>query len=371
VLILFVTKGFIKSGNFYTLAPHLQKMTQKRKKRVTIKDIASQLGVSHTTVSRALHNHPDISPERKEQIRNLAQRMHYNPNAFALSLRNSYSKIIGLIIPEITLYAFPSMVKGVSEFCHNAGYNVIILSSNESYEREVQNTELMLSSQVDGLLVAISKETEKYDHFERLEENGIPVVFLDRVFKDYGKSKVIIDGQRAAYKATKHLIESGRKKLAYFGGNPSLYITKHRLEGFRKALQDFKMKEHTIVFSDDAEDARLKTFNIFSRQDIPDGIMCISDEVLTGIIPSLQELNIRIPEQVGIISFSDGPISLMYKPEISIIHHSLARVGRVAADILIQGIENPEERHDQVHIIDTKLIARGSTIGLQKFQSQV
>jgi len=336
-----------------------------RKRRVTLKDIANQIGVSHTTVSRALRNHPDISPDRKEQIRKLAKSMHYNPNAFALSLRNSYSKLIGLIIPEITLYAFPSMVKGVSEFCYNAGYNVIILSSNESYEREVQNTELMLSSQVDGLLVAISKETQKYDHFELLEEEGIPVVFLDRVFRNYGKSKVMIDGVRAAYTATKHLIETGRKKLAYFGGSPSLFLTKQRLVGFRKALHDYNMKEHSIIFAGDAEDARHKTFDHFGRNDIPDGIMSISDEVLTGIIPSLQELNIRIPEKVAIISFSDGPISLMYKPAISIIHHSLSRVGQVAVDLLIQRIENPEGKYQQIRIVNTELIIRGSTVKIE------
>ncbi len=336
-------------------------MVQQRKRRVTLKDIASQLGVSHTTVSRALRNHPDISEERKEQIRKLAQKMHYNPNAFALSLRNSYSKIIGLIIPEITLYAFPSMIRGVTEFCYNAGYNVLILSSNESYKREVQNTELMLSSQVDGLLVAITKETQSYKHFEQLEKEGIPVVFFDRVFKEYGNSKVIIDDKRAAYEATEHLIRTGRKNIVYFGGNAALYITQQRLEGFRKALSDYHLKEHDLVFADDSHVAREKTLKIFKRNNFPNGIMSISDEVLSGIIPALQELNIKIPGQVGIISFSDGPISQMYKPAISIVHHPLARVGRVAVDLLIQRIEHPEIIHQQIHIIDTKIIIRGST----------
>lgn len=337
-------------------------MVQKRRRRVTLKDIAKELGVSHTTVSRALRNHPDISPERREQIRKLAQKMHYNPNAFALSLRNSYSKIIGLIIPEITLYAFPSMIRGVSEFCYNAGYNVLILSSNESFKREVQNTELMLSSQVDGLLVAITKESRSYKHFELLEKEGIPVVFFDRVFKDYGNSKVIIDDMRAAYTATKHLIETGRKRLAYFGGNAALNITQQRLAGFRKALNDFNLKEQELVFADDSHMARKKTNEIFKRKNYPDGIMSISDEVLTGIIPALQELNIKIPQQVGVVSFSDGPISQMYKPAISIIHHSLARVGQVAVDLLIQRIEHPEDTHQQIHIINTDLIVRASTV---------
>lgn len=336
-------------------------MAQNRRRRVTLKDIAGQLGVSHTTVSRALRNHPDISEERKNEIRKLAQKMHYNPNAFALSLRNSYSKIIGLIIPEITLYAFPSMIRGVSEFCYNAGYNVLILSSNESYKREVQNTELMLSSQVDGLLVAITKETRSHRHFEQLEKEGIPVVFFDRVFNNYGTSKVIIDDMRAAYEATEHLIKTGRKKIAYFGGNAALYITQQRLVGFRKALSDYKLEEHDLVFADDSHTARNKALQIFKRKDHPDGIMSISDEVLTGIIPALQELDIKIPQEVGVISFSDGPISQMYKPAISIVHHSLARVGQVAVDLLIQRIENPEDMHQQIHIIDTELIARGST----------
>jgi len=337
-------------------------MTQKKRRRVTLKDIAGQLGVSHTTVSRALRNHPDISEERKEEIRKLAQKMHYNPNAFALSLRNAYSRIIGLILPEITLYAFPSLVRGVSEYCYNAGYNVLILSSNESYKREVQNTELMLSGQVDGLLVAITKETRSHKHFEQLEKEGIPVVFFDRVFNNYGNSKVIIDDIHAAYEATEHLIKTGRKNIAYFGGNAALYITKQRLKGFRKALKDNHLIAHDLVFANDSHEARDQVLKIFKRKNHPDGIMSISDEVLTGIIPALQELGIKIPQQVAIISFSDGPISEMYKPAISIVHHSLARVGQVAVNLLIQRIKNPEDTHQQIHIIDTELIPRGSTV---------
>lgn len=332
-----------------------------KKRRVTLKDIAKELGVSHTTVSRALRNHPDISQERKEEVKKLAQQMHYSPNTFALSLKNSYSRIIGLIIPEITLYAFPSMIRGVSEFCYNAGYNVLILSSNESYDREKENTNLMLSSRVDGLLAAITKETKDYKHFEQLEKEEIPVVFFDRVFDHYGKTKVIIDDLRAAYAATEHLIESGRKKIVYFGGNKSLFITRQRLAGFRKALTNHGLKEWGVVYANNSLESRTKTLKIFNRKNIPDGIMSISDEVLTGIIPALQELNIKIPDQVGVISFSDGPISLMYKPSISIIHHSLTRVGQVAVDLLIRRIEHPENTHQQIHIIDTELISRDST----------
>ncbi len=333
----------------------------KKKKKVTLKDIATKLGVSHTTVSRALRDHPDISPERKEEIKRLARQMHYNPNTFALNLRNAFSKNIGLILPEISLYAVPSMIRGITEFCYQSGYNVIIISSQESYLREKQNVEMMLRSQVDGILVAVSKETKNYKHFKEVEEEGIPIVFFDRVLENYGNTKVIIDDFRASYNATVHLINSGRLKLAYFGGNKHLAITQKRLEGFRKALKDNGLSEAKVVFANSSIESRKNAYKIFTQKDFPDGILSISDEVLTGIIPALQELNCQIPNQVGIISFSDGPISQMYKPSISIIHHSLARVGQVAVDLLIHRIENPEQTHKQIHIIDTQLIEREST----------
>lgn len=333
-----------------------------KKNRVTLKDIALRAGVSHTTVSRALHNHPDISPQMRERIKELARRLHYNPNAVALSLRNAHTHIIGLILPEITLYAFPSLVKGVTEYCYRQGYHVMILSSDESLKREVQNTQIFLSNQVDGVLVAISKETNNTEHFKTLEENGIPTVFFDRVLNNYGQDKVIIDDKRAAYQLTRHLIESGKKNILYFGGNQGLSITQNRLRGFRQALAISNMSEYDAVYASDSNQAARTTEDIFARNHPPDAIMAISDEVLSGIMPVLQKMDISIPGQVAIAAFSDGPLSKMYKPEITIIHHSLFRVGQVAAEVVIQKITDPSNHIHQTRIIDTDLIVRGSTV---------
>jgi|LZCG01.1.fsa_nt_gb LacI family transcriptional regulator len=333
-----------------------------KKSRVTLKDIAQRAGVSHTTVSRALRNHPDISIEMRERIKELARTLHYNPNAIALSLRNAHTHVIGLILPEITFYAFPSLVKGVTEYCYNQGYNVMILSSDESLKRETQNIQILLSNQVDGVLVAVTKETNNAAHFKTLEDNGIPTVFFDRVPGNYVQDSVIIDDKRAAYELTRHLIGTGKKHLLYFGGNRDLSITQNRLRGFRQALAQSNMSEYDAVFASDSYQATRITEEIFMRKHIPDAIMAISDEVLTGIMPVLQNMDIKIPDQVAVGAFSDGPLSKMYKPEITIIHHSLFRIGQVAAEVVIQKISNPSDHIHQTRIIDTDLIVRGSTI---------
>lgn len=182
---------------------------------VTIKDIARKLGISPSTVSRALKNHPDISTKTKKAVQELARILNYEPNAIALSLRTSKSHLIGVIIPEIVHYYFSSIISGIENFAYNASYNILFTNSNESYAKEVIDTQSFLSSRIDGLLVAISKETKNYEHFTNLEKNNIPMVFFDRICEELDTDKVITDDYNGAFQAVDHLINQGCKRIAH------------------------------------------------------------------------------------------------------------------------------------------------------------
>lgn len=204
----------------------------------TIKDIARELKISPSTVSRALKNHPDISSETKKAVNNLALKLNYQPNAVALSLKQRRSNTIGVIIPEIIHYFFSSVISGIEDVAYDAGFNVVICQSNEKYDREVVNTRTLLATRVDGILVSISKETLNFEHFLQVRENEVPIVFYDRVVPGFNADQVIVDDLGASYQATKHLIERGRKKIVHFAGPQNLLIGQLRKDGYLKAMHE-------------------------------------------------------------------------------------------------------------------------------------
>ena len=215
------------------------------KHQVTIKDIAKALGISPSTVSRALKDHPDISPKTKEKVKKLAEQLQYRPNAIALSLKHQKSFTIGLIIPEIVHHFFSSVISGVSDVAYANGYKVVITQSNESLDREVADTQALLASRVDGVLVSVAKESRNFDHLRNLEKNGIPIVFFDRAVDSIVTDKVVVDDVNGAFQAVTHLLEQGCKRILLLTSPSHLLITKNRIEGYRRALA-----RHNIEFDD-------------------------------------------------------------------------------------------------------------------------
>ena len=206
--------------------------------QVTIKDIARELGISPSTVSRALKDHPDISPKTKKVVNELAERLNYQPNIVALSLRQSKTNTIGVIIPEIVHFFFSTIISGIEDVAYSAGYNVILAQSNESEAREMSDLKALFNSRVDGLLMSVSRETSTYDHIEAILAKGMPIVFFDRVYNNPKLSKVIVDDFAGAKEATLHLIRQGCRRIAHLEGPPNLEISKQRLEGYRQALEE-------------------------------------------------------------------------------------------------------------------------------------
>ena len=265
---------------------------------VTIKDIAKALKISASTVSRALKDHPDISRETKDAVNELAVRLKYKPNAVALSLKNSKTNTIGVIIPEVVHYFFSSVISGIEDVAYEAGYNVMVCQSNERYAREVINSQALESNRVEGALVSISKETRDYSHLINLEDNGIPLVYFDRAPEGMEVDKVIIDDRKAAYNATAHLIDTGCRRIAHLAASVTLGIGLQRLEGYKKALKDhgIPFNEEWVIVADSFELAGDATRNLMHLPTPPDAIFAVNDMTAAGAMKTLQRMSIAIPQ---------------------------------------------------------------------------
>lgn len=333
--------------------------------QVTIKDIALQLNISPSTVSRALKDHPDISSDTKQAVNELARKLHYQPNSIALSLRKQRSFTIGVIIPETVHYFFSNVISGIEDVADIEGYNVIICQSNESYEREVRSTQALLSSRVDGILVAVSRETESFDHFVELHERGIPIVFFDRICESINTSRVIVDDYEGAYKAVEHLINIGCKRIAHLAGPDKLLISKYRLNGYLQALKD-----HDIPADEDLIITYLKgtraegqefTRRLLSLPDPPDGIFSHNDIVAIGAIQALKAEGFKVPEDVAVVGFSNWEFSSFTEPTISSVSQPGYEMGLEAARLFIKQIVNGENFEPETKVFKTELIVRGSS----------
>lgn len=336
------------------------------KAHITIKDLAKELGISPSTVSRALKDHPDISPETKKVVKALADKLNYRPNLLAQGLRISKTNTIGVIIPEFIHFFFSTIVSGIEDIAYSKGYNVILCQSAETYEREVTDTRALWNSRVDGMLVSISKETTSYNHFQELLDEGLPMVFFDRVTKNLEASQVIVDDYMGAYNAVEHLISKGCKKIVHLAGPRNLEISKNRLNGYKDCL-----KKYNIKFSEDLvvrcpegtyeESKRFTNILLNNVKDI-DGVFGCNDMAALGAILAVKEKGIKIPEQIKIIGFSDWQLSNLIEPRLSTVSQAGFEMGQAAATILIDEIETDDDKITHVKkVISTKLIERDTT----------
>lgn len=331
---------------------------------ISINDIARALGISPSTVSRALKDHPDISTETKKLVKEYAEKVNYRPNALALSLKTHRSNTLGLIIPEIVHHFFSSVISGIEEVAYAKGYRLIICQSNENYEREVMNTQLLLDNRVDGILISMSKNTYKYGHFRDLIDCGIPIVFLDRVCSEVETDRVVTDDFEGAMLATNHLIERGRRKILHLASPQHLQIGKLRTEGYRKALADHGLEQNDdLILQCDTrhELYELKNRFIEIAQHI-DGIFAVNDFTAIAAIQLLQESNYKIPDDIAVTGFGNDPIASIVNPSLTTVDQSGFEMGRQAVEILIKRLENPTTFIDfQTKTIPVFLAKRSST----------
>ena len=316
------------------------------KQKITIKTIAKELGVSTSTVSKALRDSHEISIETKERIKAYADFYNYKPNNLALQLRNQKTKVIGVILPKIVHHFFSTVIKGIENGASEKGYHIMVCFSNESYQSEVDNLKVLSNGSVDGLLVSAAKETlqnQNYKHFEDLVNEEIPLVMFDRVLDSINCDKVIVDDIGAGYKATSHLIERGRRKIAMLATPEHVNIGTLRKRGYEKALKEHNLNRsgNLAVEIDEDSDVRGQISNLF-RQDV-DAIFAVNEIYAAIAIRLAKERGLRVPEDISVVGFTDGLISEYSSPSITAIVQHGFTMGKQAVELLIDRIENEGE----------------------------
>ena len=331
--------------------------------QVTIKDIARHLNISVATVSRAMRDMPDIKPETREKVLNLAKEWDYQPNILATSLVKSRTKTIGVIVPDLGYHFFASVVKGIEEEAIARGYSLLLTQTSELYERELINVQNLSRGQVEGFIISLSQETTDYEHLKRLQRKGIPLVFFDRDAIDINVSKVMVDNVGAAYEATKHLIENGCKRIAFLAGPTNVTVSNQRQMGYEKALKDsgLKIDETLIVHgSYNLRQVIELTNYLIDLQNPPDGLVVVSDRLAIGAMSAFRARNIRVPDDIAIVSFNDEPICTIVTPTLTSVSQPTMEMGRMAMSLLINQIER-EESPVEVKVFKTGLKIRDSS----------
>lgn len=334
-------------------------------KHATITDIAKTLGISTSTVSRALSDHRDIKTSTKNRVKKLAKELNYKPNLIAQSLKSNKTNIIGVIVPEIKHDFFASSISGIEEVAYDSGYTIIVCQSNESFEREVLNTNALIRQRVDGIAASISQCTTNGDHFNAVIERGIPLVFFDRDIKGVNTSKILIDDEKSAFMAVAHLIEKGYRKIAHFAGPKGLSVSNNRLNGYIRALKKahIAVDNGLISYGGMHENDGYDSMDCLLKKKIKhDAIFAVNDPVAIGAYQRIKEAGLKIPGDIGIVGFSNNKIASLVEPAMTTVHQPSFEMGKKAAELLIEMIEGKKGSvKPKTIILETKLIVRCST----------
>jgi len=337
-------------------------MTQSRKRHISLKDLAQELDVSISTVSRALKDHPNISPEVKERVKKLAEAWDYRPNPLAMGLLRQNTRTIGVIVPDLVTHFFSSVISGIESYASQHGYFIIISSSYESFQKEKECIENLLNSRVEGLIVSLSYQTRDHSHFEDLVKKGIPMVFFDRICLPELVSSVVADNMEAARKITLHFYESGYRKIAYIAGPEFLNITRERMQGYLRGLADLKMQlnsDYLIHCEMNPESATEATRKLLSLPNPPDAIFGINDTVAFAAMKEVRRQGLNIPNDVGLVGFTDDYHATVVHPKLTSVTHPTFEMGQEAAKLLFETIET--DAGPRQLELKTQLIIRDSS----------
>jgi LacI family transcriptional regulator len=296
----------------------------------TLKKISQVLGFSISTVSRALKNHPDISASTKKKVIELAETLEYEPNATAVNLRTKKSKIFGLMVPSVTNTFYGSFISAIEEESRKLGYSLLILQNNDDPLAENDNIKLCRQNRISGLFACYSSETDNLPSFQKLKQAEIPLIFFDKVPEDHHFNKICLADTEAATIAAEELLKRKKTHILAIFGNRQLSITKRRLDSFKKSFEFKKNIKLCIEHAHSSKNGEEITQQYFQQQNKPDAIFCMSDEILIGVMKSLSQLHISIPDETGVITMSDGSIPYMYYPEISFVETSGYKLGKLA-----------------------------------------
>lgn len=332
-----------------------------------MKDIARDLGVSVATVSRALKDSPRISEEKRKQIQEYAREHNFFPNVIAETLRKSRvqpNKVIGVIVPQFVHYYFSCILTGIEEEASRRGYRIMVAQSDERYEREVKICQSFYANKCCGIIVSMAKNTTKYDHFQKLIDMGIPLVFYDRICTGVNASRVVVDDYMGAFTAVTHLIDTGCRKIGYYGMPGSMEIGKNRYNGYRDALlkNGLEPNPEWMKECDNRADAEVITPEILSQPDHPDAFFAVNDDTAIGILYSAKRMGFNVPDDISICGFTNGQRAVACDPMLTTVEQRGVMVGEEAANILIGQVEGslPMDKIEK-RVVRTRLIIRGTT----------
>ena len=332
-----------------------------------MKDIARELGVSVATVSRALKESSRISQSQRERIKQYAQEHHFTPNYVAETLRHSRvrpQKIIGVIIPQFAHFYFASVLSGIEEEASARGYTIMVAQSDEKYDREVRICKSFYEHKVCGIIVSQAKDTQHYEHFQQLLDMGVPLVFYDRICTGVNASRVVVDDYMGAFNAVTHLINTGCRRIAFYGSPMTLEISKNRYNGYRDALlhQGLQPREDWIRVCDNRADAEAITPAILQQEEIPDAFFAVNDDTAIGILYTAKRMGYRVPDDISICGFTNGYRAIACDPMLTTVEQRGVTVGEEAANILISQVEGTlPANHVEKRVVRTRLIIRGTT----------
>lgn len=329
----------------------------------TIHDIARELHISASTVSRALNDNPRISLKTKERIKAVATNLGYRPNTLASNLRNKKSNTIGIVVPLINRHFFSSVISGVEDIAFKAGYNVVISQSNDLLAKEINIVQSMFSNRVDGLIISIAMQTNSFEHLRVFKKKNIPLVFFDRAIPEIETDKIVVDDFAGGYRVTQHLVDQGYQRIAHIGGTQSLLTYQDRKKGYLEALRinGIPFDESLVIInsltSDEGFSAAEQLMNLPHP---PDAIFCGNDTTALSSMIYLRDKGIRIPQDLGIVGFSNEPFSKVVSPSISTIAQPGFEMGQKAAELLIRQIETKDRTYRTI-VLPTELIIRESS----------
>lgn len=338
-------------------------MNKTKNTEPTIHDIARELKISASTVSRALNDNPRISLKTKEKIKVVAEKLGYRPNTLASNLRNKKSNTIGIVVPLINRYFFSAVISGVEDVAFKAGYNVVISQSNDLAAKEINIVQSMFSNRVDGLIISIAMHTNTFEHLKLFRKKHIPLVFFDRAVPEIETDKIVVDDFAGGFRVTQHLIDQGYKRIGHLAGPQNLMTYLDRKSGYIEALRKngIACDESLIIVSTlTSDDGVPAVQQLMSLPNPPDAIFCGNDTTALSVMIYLRDKGIRIPEDVGIVGFSNEPYSKVVSPSISTIAQPGFEMGQKAAELIIRKIEN-KERTYQTIVLPTELIVRESS----------
>lgn len=336
-----------------------------KKQNITLKQLAKELDLSISTVSRALNDHPDISITTRDRVKKLATKLHYTPNLFAKGFRSHRTHIIGVIVPNISHYFTTTILKGVLSESENLGYRVIISESKNNELKQTEMLETMIQFGVDGILMALARKTKSIDSILDIQ-NRIPLVLFDKVSDKIPCTQVVINDEEAAYNAVEHLINIGKTRIAIIKETEQSFNSRKRFQGYLRALQEHNLHidEKIILSTEDISlsKGRMLANNLLSLKNRPDAIFAITDSAAIGVIKALNKFKVKIPQEIAVVGFSNNISSTIINPSLSTVDQPGEKIGKTAVRYLIEEIENPKENLVTKTIeIKTNLIVRDSS----------